>query len=401
MNCEQCNCHLSALIDGELSATVQREVQRHLDKCRSCRDALDDLKMLDAKLTDQLALSSNAIDRAVDASTTPLGPQPSLARARWIEQIPAWSIVAVVAASIALAFVLLPRKDDPLPGTALPTAGRLVSTTGSVEVLDPESQRWQPFVSSNELFIGSRIRTPVGVNCEIEMADRATLRLGGAAELAIRSPKHIEVLQGQVWCRTSESEPLRVDARTPNSQLASSMICPANSEFQWTIDSNRAVVQALAGPATEWTGTDFRCPVGPGERIAVDNQQNVERSEEDLASTKIWQLPLLAVSGKGQEELDRVIEAALIRIGRTKTGYLDEQQIRQLGPRGAIPLLAYVQSDRSGAQVSVRHRAMQIATELADESASSRLRQLSSDQDDTIAEHAKRALQRIENNVQP
>ncbi len=75
---------------------------------------------------------------------------------------------------------------------------------------------------------------------------------------------------------------------------------------------------------------------------------------------------------------------------------MQEQQVRQLGPAGALPLLAYVQSQRSRTIPSARLHAMRIASEMADETALDRLRRLQEDDNSLITRFATDAITRIE-----
>jgi hypothetical protein len=76
--------------------------------------------------------------------------------------------------------------------------------------------------------------------------------------------------------------------------------------------------------------------------------------------------------------------------------YLYEGQIRSLGPSGTIPLLAFIKSKESRANPEIRHRAMQIVAELAPESTRGDFIRLRADADATIAELAKGALGRLD-----
>jgi hypothetical protein len=67
-----------------------------------------------------------------------------------------------------------------------------------------------------------------------------------------------------------------------------------------------------------------------------------------------------------------------------------------LGPPGAIPLLAYVESDNSKEQPVIRLSAMRMAADMADQSAIERLKRLSRDEVTAIAQLADEALRQLE-----
>ena len=109
-----------------------------------------------------------------------------------------------------------------------------------------------------------------------------------------------------------------------------------------------------------------------------------------------WQLPLLALSRGSRRELHDSIQRLLAPIGMTKAQHLNETQIRALGPAGAIPLLAYVTEQPNDKDKFLRHTAMRLAVESADNSATALLSRLTSDNDPYIATQAQKALARIQ-----
>jgi Putative zinc-finger len=393
MNCEQCQENLSAFMDGELVEGLQTEIDEHLQNCSGCRAEWDELHRLDARLQSLTLPANGAANAFAVASQQSLAVRQSRpAGLRWM--LP-W--ILAIAACLAIMFFV----TDSRPTPAVPIAGRLVHATGAVEVQLQGTEQWTALEKSGAAIQrGCHVRTSPNSLCEIETSEKATLRMGEIAEVVLHDGDRIEVIRGQVWCRAPESKSIQVDTCFPietNFQLIS-MTCPSDSEFQWTVDQNVASCQSISSEQTEWSNQIFSCPVGPGERVTVDGANNLQRSREDSLAKKLWQLPLLAASQASDEELTSVLEPLLIKIGSTKAGFMDESAIRNLGPAGAIPLLAYVQSDRSHGQPSARARAMRIAVEIADETAIPRLRELSHSANPgrEIASLAEEALRRLE-----
>lgn len=409
MNCERCELHLSALIDNELTEELRMKVRQHLQDCDVCRVELEDLRFVDARLgglrlPDHKTAVARPIPQQGDQSehTDPSRPGDQSIHGRWFHgHFFPWSIMVAIAACLAFAVVFMPDPNSKLgPQAPIALAGRLVRTTGSVEIMVPGSDQWQRIDGANEIRFqnGVHVRTCPSVACEIETTEKATLRMDETAELILHEPSRIEVLKGQVWCRASDSNSLQVDTNSPDwaNSILTTMVCPSDSEFQWNVGKQEATCQSLAGQQTQWGSAYVRCEVAPGERVAIDAQHNIKRSKQDSPTAKLWQLPLLAVGETLDQELTEILESLLVQIGSTKAGYLHESEIRQLGPAGAIPLLAYVQSARSHKQIAVRRNAMRIAAEMADQTAVARLQQLCSDDDASIAELAQRAVDKLE-----
>jgi hypothetical protein len=139
------------------------------------------------------------------------------------------------------------------------------------------------------------------------------------------------------------------------------------------------------------------CTIQPGQCLtfaAGQPQPDATQHFESLSATN-WQLPLLALRPHDSELRDR-LTSLLAVIGNTKVNYMYEDQIRQLGPPGAVPLLAYVMSPESRDKPMLRIRAMSLVVELAPASAIPDLESLQNDQDEIIRKLATQALQRLD-----
>lgn len=385
MKCEFCEQFLSALIDGELAAETKSKVETHLSGCSGCRSLLDELRAVDQKLQ-MLVLPENGPANVVERVVVSTKDEPTSRRGF------AWAWVAM-AVAVCFAFAFF-RAPAPVPTLAI--AAHLVQATGSVEVLVDGDQQWRPLeVEGNPaLYVGCHVRTSDRTVCEIETTDKATLRLDEDAEMVIQQSDRVKVVKGQVWCRAPKTKSIQVDTEVPPLPNLASMSCPSESEFQWTVGDQQASVRSFTSQQTIWSSESDQCEVKPGGCVTVDAANAFQPVNHD-SSNKVWQLPLLA-STTMNDELADVLEPLLVQIGSTKAGHVHETQIRKLGPAGAIPLLAYVQSQKSHLQTNIRIRAMRMASELADESGRGRLMALTGDHDREIAAMAVQTLERIE-----
>lgn len=217
--CEEFQSLLSAWIDGELSPTDAADVATHVADCRECRACVDALRELDANLVGFAARNQTTADRIAAAVLTIERDQVThtppradvrlnatahprtITRVRTIAQY-----LAAAAAGYLLAWLLFaPRGNRPTPENPVATNGtltlaRLTVATGAVTMRQPGQTDWSsadpksPFSCS----IGTEVRTPPGVQCELETKDRCTIRLNGETKLTLRSPSEVELHSGQI-----------------------------------------------------------------------------------------------------------------------------------------------------------------------------------------------------------
>ncbi len=392
---------LSALIDGELSGDESYETRLHLQSCDSCRREWESLQELDGHLKPLLVVRDvesklNAITRACELRTTREAPHWNLAR--WVPFVVAVAVILL----LALLPGLLSEKDIPATSTpAMETVARLVRSTGPIQVLSPGTNDWTD-VSANSntsLVAGSRLKTRYDVVCEFETSAKGTIRLNKSAELILRDPKQVELVSGQLWCLAPEDCGINVDVAIQSFDAPQIAVfaCPSASEMQCEAGNASASYDSVSSANAEANVTigAFSCNVAPGEMLSIDSNNRVDRTTKADSSTKVWQLPLLAMKGQADRELISLLNHVLAPIGMTKAMHLNERQIRQLGPPGAIPLLAYAATEASPEHLMLRQTAVRLAAELADEHATTLLETLQSDSDRYIADLAKQTLDRI------
>ena len=109
-----------------------------------------------------------------------------------------------------------------------------------------------------------------------------------------------------------------------------------------------------------------------------------------------WQIPLLALGNPRDSDLQRRLTGLLAAAGRSKAAHLYEEQIRQLGPVGAVPLLAFVRSEESIKDRDLRYRSMTLAADMASLASLQDLEELLHDNDPYIRRLSLKVLTRLQ-----
>jgi hypothetical protein len=266
-------------------------------------------------------------------------------------------------------------------------AGKLVQVTGPVELRSSDAEDWRAVDRLVNVPYGTHVRTGSRVLCEIETTDRSRIRVNEQAELIVHDPRRLELREGKIWCASGDGAEVKVDIplRENGDDRVWTMACPSSSEFEWSADGNAATCVAGDGSRGVWSCGPQAVDVAPGCAVSVDTQSVVNQGTDVDPSSKIWQLPLLAAR---QRELQDVLRPLLATIGMSKARFLTEDQIRQLGPPGAIALLVFVESSSETDETELRHTAMRIAIETCDATARRHIESLQADADPVIAQLA-------------
>ncbi len=318
-------------------------------------------------------------------------------------------------------------------GNALTSADSLQLTraTGRVEWSRLEPVQWQELASHKQDLPrdGAQVRTADGVSCELRLSERTLLRMAPSTQIAVRPHQQLDLLRGKLWVRTadqpveiafvSRSTPSRTqDDGEPNKTTTPDwtwMRCPSEATFQCEATPDAGVVQAIDAVKLQDGRGTTSCSLNPQDKLvtSLDRPQEhplVTRVPDDTpfshpAYAWYWQLPLLALDANDPDLFALIVkmlpEESVLNtkaaIGATKLDYLYDQEIRLLGPRAALPLLAFVRREESKQTPARRLRAMRLACELADITAEMRLAPLVEDNQPEIAELARRTMHRIDN----
>lgn len=433
--CLDIQSHLSAWIDGELTGDLSASVSAHIAECSECRVLAESLRELDANFEQlalvnqesatRLALnvlSSFATESASDVDpsrshemahhlTNAIGqPERTTASDQRVSLntphhssrgggVPVSQILTALgsaAAGFFLAWMMfapaareVARNDapplqveveksaisiaKPELAVAKPAVAQLVAATGSVEFRQPSQKEWSSLRSAAAFSCpsGTEVRTAAGVRCEIETENRSTIRLNGATELAIQSPREIELRAGQVWCSAASGSEFQVVAAAfPRAKPAAlppfCVTCMPNSSLLGAMDSKGTCsVQSAAGEVDVRVGeTTQRLKRGEIAKFD-DGQLIIEPHHADSLLATSWMQPLLVLKGHDSPELGDRVNRLLASLGQSKLDNLYEVEIRSMGDYAVLPMLRFVQSESSHNESDKRLRAMSIVADIA------------------------------------
>lgn len=407
MNCQSLPLLMNAALDGELSPGERSAMERHLAECGSCRDQWTDLQNLDLDLS--RVLQPPAVTSAADriaASVSKMAPparavspdtasrrRRTLAIDRRLSRI---AVAAVVCTLLAATGTVLQLS------TASVAIAEIAMATGPIEYKPSDARNWLVASGSSRMSLPprTRVRTHARALCEIRTTSDAVLRLNEHAELLLLDATRVELVAGELWCRASASGGLQICAPVSPGPTAGDLVfnCPSSTEMQWRALPNRELsCLHVADTPVQLKLPQTTCTIQPGECLTfASGELRSEATEhvDSLLATN-WQLPLLALRQPGDFELRERLKSLLAVIGRSKAAYLYEEQIRQLGPAGAIPLIEFVLAPESREQPDLRIRAMTLAADLAPASAIPDLQSLLKDDDDGVRQRAAQALRRL------
>lgn len=400
--CDEARTQLSALLDGELDAAAASELRDHIESCDACHQEWLLLRKLDDQLRDALVLE-------VPTSINRKPIRPAAPSVNWKATFAAVAIAAIVLVAVML--TQFRTSETPVAENLGPVSAELAATlvhaTGPVEVYNSDADAWIEWGTETlgtgtapTLEPGARLRTLAEVRCEFQTLDNGTIRLDEDAELIWKQADEVMLLKGRMWCEAPSDQPLLVQLPGNTSAQIVTFVCPSRSESHYAAEpevvsctSTSESNETVTAEAEAWS-----CSVSPGETLQIGEEQNVERSEHLLAAAKAWQLPLLALPGEDHAELSKSVTWLLAPVGYTKARHFNEVQIRALGGSGAIPLLAYVRhSAAKSDQQSTRRRAMRLAVDIADAKAFTIINELRNDEDQVVADLAKRIHERMQN----
>ena len=423
MDCREAQTRFSTLLDGELSQPERAGVEQHIAACPDCRVVWQSLQSVDAQLR---SASVSIRDRAVaiaDAVSVRLPrnlpPRPVVRSAPRT-----WLVAAVAMAFGFLLAVLLwslqilppqgarPGDVGPLavqPVPPQPAAPAVIrAATGPVEYAASTTPAvWKPVPQPDGFRCepGIKVRTPDDVVCELETSHGATVRMNVDTEVCFQSTDELELAQGEIWCRTPHAAALKVTAVEPGAPSPNpfSMTCgpsgPAICVFTCPTDAHPRITAASGQVELVSSGQTER--LAEGSTVELQNGTVAQVSiVPDATLSDRWMHPLLIRKGPADPELFDRVNLLLARVGRAKVSFLFERDLRSLGEYGALPLLRFVQSPDSAAEVDKRQTAAGILADVAPAWMVPQLIGLLEDGDATVRIHAALGLARLTGETQ-
>jgi len=404
MNCERLPLLLNAALDDELTPADAIVLQRHLAQCPACREEFQEWQALDQDLKNALSapVADPVVERVMRAISS--GPPEKVHLASNASQrppIPATrgsrlALLAVVSSLVVAAVFVLQISS------ATPAIAEIAMATGPIEFKPANAADWIAADGKSRVHLpaNSRVRTQSNSLCEIHTRSDAVVRLNQETELVLRRPEVVELVAGELWCRAPETSSIKISGSAAASPIGrpSVFTCPSSTEMQWRTMPDQALtcVDVAAAPVTIQSN-DASCTLQPGESVtfAGGKLSATAQHTDPLAATG-WQLPLLALREPLDGELQQRLQQVLALVGRSKMAFLYEEQIRQLGPSGLLPLLAFVRSPESRENSELRVRAMSYAAEMATEAALPLFEALRHDDDPVIKKLANQAIARLQ-----
>lgn len=407
------NRDLSAYLDGEISPAERLLVEMNLAKDSQLRASLDGLRELDSLLRSELIPPRLDVEHLLSQMARPENEVKEqrfeLGTKRQHRSMFYFGLASALAVSLLLTLGnwerLLQRgtQSETLPSSI----AEIVRSFGSIEFRTQPGGPWEVWTSATlvPLEAGVSIRTPSDSLCEIITQQAGTLRLNRGTELVLHRPDEVELRRGELWCETGDSPLIvrgtkRLEA-TRNDSNQVQFTCPQNVRVQCRIESDVLRLGCVSEtPLTVLLSGQQELAISPGEWVACSfSVPQTVTGQFDQVDETAWQLPLLMQRSAGDSELHDFLFVLLARLGQSKMQYLYEERIRELGPPGALPLIAFVQSEKSRTNPETRQRAMRIVADLAPESTRPDLTRLSYDSDAVVAGYANQAIARLDQDI--
>jgi hypothetical protein len=404
VDCRECVELLDASIDGELAAAQQTDLESHLAACVDCRELADHLRAQHAELRQAfeprrqnvLRVQESVLGR-IRAEAVRTEEKPLVLPVRAAEatpntattRLPSWFALAMAAAVGFLLAVLVFQPWKSNAPASEPAVAQVAMVTGPIEVLSPNATAWSAAPAGTSITQGTRIRTGNNVRCELLTPDGSKVRLNSDTSVRFASARDVQLESGQVWiCNLDTCFPFKVEAGKTN-------VTSGEGQFDLVCRPPETFLTVARGAA------DLSCAAGgekvnSGESARVVDGTVTERGRiGDVVLATRWVNEILVRKGRDDAEVNQRVNDLLAQIGESKLSNLYEEEIRSLGDSCVLPLLRYLQSERSKDQEFKRLEAARILSDIAPPWSIPELIELLADDDNRVRGFAATGLTRL------
>jgi hypothetical protein len=228
--------------------------------------------------------------------------------------------------------------------------------------------------------------------------DGCIVRVDANSEVNLNGADLVDLRKGRLWAKASERQRLNVFmcAADPETQpLKADVSCRSDSCVQASVEEPRNLSMLVAEGKSDVEFQSQTIPVEAGFEIAMTPEGQQKRRAYDPLGETSWMAPLLALRGGEDREVQGRVTSLLAQIGATKLSYAYEDQLRQLGGAGAVPLIAFLRSPLADNDPQKQYAVARIIGDTAPESSIPDLVALLDHANSEVRVAAATALQRL------
>jgi hypothetical protein len=241
-----------------------------------------------------------------------------------------------------------------------------------------------------------QVRTGPNVRCEFKLTDGSEVRLNSDTQVTLASPRRVDLSGGQIFSAVyhqPDNAPFVVGAAPAGATLTA-----LGTAFDVSCKPGKATLTVVEG-SVQVQGSAGQNVIKGGEALTVTDGRFGDKTQvENLMLATRWVNEILVLKGRDNPELARRIDDIFAQLGQDKMWYLAAEEVRNLGDHCVIPLVRYIQSDRSkinDGERMKRREAARIVGDVATTWAIPELINLLADGDGEVRYPAARALQRL------
>jgi hypothetical protein len=415
VNCETATHLISAKIDGEIAPADRAALEAHLEECAGCRATADVLTGLDSEIDQAFGERRSMATAVAERVISQIRVEPvshvreSATRSFWAN----WGRPLIAAAAgFGLAIVLMRPWDKANVPVANATTGtspvrvavnpttkpiaQLALATGEVFVCPSNSDEWRALDTGGSVQAGTKVRTGKKAMCEFNLNDGSQVRMNADTQMTMASARRVEVTGGQVFSSVRPQE--AGDPFVLKTSPSQATLTGVGTAFDVSCSPAKTVCTVVEGSIKMEAGGKENTVRSRESLTLADGNFSDKKVVENLMQATQWVDEILVLKGRDNAELAWRIDDIFAQLGHEKMWYMHAQEVRRLGDHCVIPLVRYIQSDRSQAtqdDQSKRREAARIVGDVATTWAIPELINLLADSDGEVRYPAAVALRRL------